>query len=485
MGEYYIHEFNFEKFDKKAKRILNKCKKLGLPFAYDVLGEEYVTNEIGGEEITQKYIKVEVFGRAFISDYEAVAVAECHDNNKNIVKKINKDSGIEIPVRFFSSGCACEHCQKNAVRKEVIIIRNVNTGEFKQVGKACCKLYTGNLDAATVAMMYEFFEDVETEQFDGFSSSYKRYYDVEEVIATAAELIDVVGYFSSGNNYGLTTKYLLSLALHREYDRINKDLKSAKIDVSVGKFDFGKADTDERVAAIMEYYKSLEQNSDFLRNVNILFDDKYVDEKNIGYLAYLPVGYDKYILKKKEAEKRKARAAAAKYFGEVGKRYKDIPVAEVKDIASYETMYGVTTVYKILLESGDMLTWKTSGGLVSSFDSYIDKVVRDTVKKKYKWKDVVDFYYDSDRYFEAFAVEKVTFTVKEHSEYRNEKQTLVQRCSFTFRPTQSCELKIRIIQKDCDKVEEVIKFTADKTLNEEKHVGFFDSFAIFAILDEE
>ena len=87
MAEYLIHENNFDRFEKKAKRIMNKCAKLGLPFIYEVIGDEYVETESFGKKSSQRFIKVNVEGRAFIADYEAVAVAECTGSG-NIIKKI-------------------------------------------------------------------------------------------------------------------------------------------------------------------------------------------------------------------------------------------------------------------------------------------------------------------------------------------------------------------------------------------------------------
>ena len=39
--EYYIREEKFESVSKKINSIKNKCEKLGLPFKFDILGEEF------------------------------------------------------------------------------------------------------------------------------------------------------------------------------------------------------------------------------------------------------------------------------------------------------------------------------------------------------------------------------------------------------------------------------------------------------------
>ena len=429
MAEYLIHAENWEKFEKKTKRILNKCVKLGLPFKYDILGEEYV-NIAEEDDVPnlQRYIKVNVSGRAYIADYEAVAVAECTQNG-NIIKRIGRDSDIEIPERFFHSGCVCEHCNKNAVRKEVIIIRNVNTNEFKQVGKACCKLYTGNLDAAMVAAMYEYFEELAQESGARFGGG-ERFYEVRDVICVASEIVEKFGYMPTSGE-GLTTKSLLALAMHGDWFMFNKELELAKIHERIGGKDFFTDCGYEKADKVIEYYNSLKRDNDFVRNIGILLDNNYTTGRNFGFLAYLPCGYDKAMFKISEEKKRKEAAKEVSYFGEVGKRYKNLKVAEIKDIASYETMFGVVTVYKILLEDGNVLTWKTTSGLTSQKMDFIDKAVAKAVTKKYGKNAYC--YCDSHRYTDCLSVEKVTFTVKEHSEYRDEKQTIVQRCAFTYK----------------------------------------------------
>ena len=45
--EYYIREEKFDSIEKKINSIRNKCEKLGLPFKYEVLGEEF--RNVGSE----------------------------------------------------------------------------------------------------------------------------------------------------------------------------------------------------------------------------------------------------------------------------------------------------------------------------------------------------------------------------------------------------------------------------------------------------
>ena len=88
--EYYIREEKFDSIEKKINSIRNKCEKLGLPFKYEVLGEEF--RNVGSEmkPVYVKFIKIDVEGRAYISDYEAVAVAECMKTGI-VMRKVNHE----------------------------------------------------------------------------------------------------------------------------------------------------------------------------------------------------------------------------------------------------------------------------------------------------------------------------------------------------------------------------------------------------------
>jgi hypothetical protein len=145
----------------------------------------------------------------------------------------------------------------------------------------------------------------------------------------------------------------------------------------------------------------LEDNSEFVHNIKVMLDEEYVLAKNFGFLCYLPEGYARYIKKEEERRAEEAKKVETKYFGEVGKRYKDKVISYITLITSWETQWGATYIYKIVLEDGSILTWKTSNGLY-----LLDKN-------------------------EAF--DKISFTVKEHKDYKGEKQTEVTRCNVSIK----------------------------------------------------
>lgn len=396
---YAIYEDFFPEVEKKLNRVANKCIKHGNDFTFEVKGEEI--REKYNKELDRteyyKFILVEVEGTAKIDSWECIAVLEVHESG-NIIRRINTE--IEVPERFKTSENICEHCNSNRRRNNLYLIHNIETDEWKQVGGDCLKLYTGGLSMEYVTVYMDGI--TELEENDGIiGGSGKPYFSVEEVLSYAVEVIGKTGYFNAQSN--LPTKHLVKWLVYRPIieaiKEINKDLENSRMDVRFSKKDFFKEDTEATVSKIVEYYKGLEDDSEFIHNIKVMLNEGYIQGKNIGFLCYLPEGYAKYIQSEVEKAK-KIEVEKSDYFGEIGKRYKDKEILSVNQIAAWNNQYGVTHIYKIVLVDGFVLTWKSSNGL----------------------------YLENGEVFD-----KITFTVKTHDEYKGQKQTEVTRCKVTVK----------------------------------------------------
>lgn len=394
--KYRIYEEFYEDVEKKLNRIRKKCEKNGNPFIFEIVGEEIkeVEDEVTKRKTYYKFIVVEVEGTAKINNYECVAVLENHKEG-NVIRRINND--IDIPERFRYTDNFCEHCKSKRRRNELYIIHNTETDEFKQVGSNCLMLYTNGLNAEYVAGYIDGI--TELEEFDGFIGGGGKYYiSVDDVLSYATEIINKMGYFNTNSN--CPTKYLVSDMLNTYYTfddklyHINKKLKNNNFVIDFNKDDFYKDSTEKTVDNIINYYLSLDNDSEFINNVQVILKDRFVEHHNIGFLCYLPEGYFKYI--KKEIEKAEQRKIneESKHFGEIGKRYKDINIYDISILTSYETMFGTCFIYKIILNTNDVLIWKSS-----------------------KWIENLD------------KAKNITFTVKSHTEFKGVKQTEVTRCN--------------------------------------------------------
>lgn len=392
---YAIYEDFYQDVEKKLNRVAKKCKKHGNDFIFEIKGEEI--REKYNEELNRteyyKFILVNVEGTAKIDNWECIAVLENHEIG-NIIRRINTE--IDIPKRFKHTDNICEHCNTKRQRNNLYIIHNTETDEWKQVGGSCLKLYTGGLSMEYVVAYMDGI--TELEEFDGIVGHGKAYYSINEILSYAVEVIAKTGYFNAQST--MPTKYLISILMHNTFGKsieiINEEFANARIDMRFDHNDFNKKTTADTVEKIVTYYKNVEDDSEFVHNVKVMLSEEYVLAKNFGFLCYLPQGYAKHI----QQEVEKAKKVETKYFGEVGKRYKDKVIQDVTLVTSWETQWGYTCIYKIVLEDGSVLIWKTSNGL------YLDR---------------------NEEY------DKISFTVKEHKEYKGEKQTEVTRCNVTIK----------------------------------------------------
>lgn len=93
MNTYAICESYWDKTEKKLTRVARKCERLGNPFIFEVIGEEYRTEKNRyGRKVTHKFILVNLEGAAKVEEaffnaycilHKAVFLEEFEPNKKN------------------------------------------------------------------------------------------------------------------------------------------------------------------------------------------------------------------------------------------------------------------------------------------------------------------------------------------------------------------------------------------------------------------
>jgi hypothetical protein len=111
-----------------------------------------------------------------------------------------------------------------------------------------------------------------------------------------------------------------------------------------------------------------------------------------GFVAYAYTLYKKIIARLAEKAKMEEAAKNSNYVGTIGEK---ITVnAEMNLVGGYDTEFGYVRIYKFVDESGNIYIWKTSTAISLESGSNV------TLKG----------------------------TVKDHKEYKLEKQTILTRC---------------------------------------------------------
>ena len=131
-----------------------------------------------------------------------------------------------------------------------------------------------------------------------------------------------------------------------------------------------------------------EADDNFEHNTKLFVTGKTPISRENGFLAYAYELYKKIIARQEELDNRKN----SNFYGNVGDKINVI--GNITRAGYYDTQFGTVIIYKITDENGNVFIWKTT--------SCVDAENNETVN--------------------------VTGTIKEHNEYRNEKQTILTRC---------------------------------------------------------
>ena len=399
--KYLIHEANIERLEKKLKTIANKCAKYGCSFSYSK-GEE-VFKEVednSGNKHLVKFIEVLVEGTAIVNGWRFVATLDHkHEIGENVVRQF--DYTLEVPERYRHTDCLCEHCNTRRSRKNLYLIYNDETKEFKQVGASCIKDFTCGLDAEGVAQYISYFDEViKGEQIIG-SGWYKSYYRTDMVLQYAAEVIHYFGFVPT-SSCGVTTRdrvwkfggYFGDMPcrlLRDEKEEIEEFLKA-------NDFNINSSDNLDLVQKAKQWVLDSDSTSGYILNLKTLCKLDYVTSKYFGLLVSLIKAYQRdQELQAEQARRNSIYAEKHKvdmkseHVGVIGQKL-TVAVETASLETSFETQFGVTYLYRFVDNDGNIFKWFTSN------------------------------------FLECEKIATVTGTVKKHNVYKNVKETVLTRC---------------------------------------------------------
>lgn len=403
--EFKIAEVNMDRFEKKINRIKNKCSKYGNPFTYEIKGEcfEEIDNpdyEPGSglpKKVTIKKIIVNVDGTAIVNDWEFVANVE-HTESGNVFRK-SPDIDYEIPQRYYDSYPVCEHCKTNRVRKMTYIVKNKKTNEFKQVGNSCLCDFIKGRSAEEMAQYISLYNTlISGEYSEPLGSGFQRYYETKELLSYMAETVRLLGYVKRKDDDGNWNTNSTANMVERFYKADHNlfvsfergvEEETLMIMEKIG-FNHENEEAKKMVTDVLEWINTTKDNSDFIHNLKVVTKLEYNSWDKVGILCAIFPSYKRAMEWKSQKEKQQKADKESGYVGEIGQR---ISIENVQTIivSSYETDFGYVYIHKFTDENGNIYIWKSSSG------SHAEAT-------------------------------KVKGTVKEHSEFKGVKQTILTRC---------------------------------------------------------
>lgn len=388
---YEIAECNYPLLQAKIEKLNKKAKKLNCePLTLTEVG--HIDRKLEKDFVTHitRFIQCTITGTApIISSWELIASCEPKENG-NLIKSI---PGKEYPEKYRNL-LICEHCNSNRFRKFTFIVRNIETNQYKMVGKSCLKDFLGYADPNFYAEMLEMLgTDWITEYNDIPQGGHKERFETLRYLSFVSACIRESGWVSrtkatetgaySTSDFAIES---IDSILHPHHDKYGNLIEYPR-----------PTEQDKELAEkSLEWAKGLtDLKNDYLYNINLLAYETSFTSKDLGFAASIVSSYTREIERQIEKEK---RATASKqesisdYVGKVGEKLQtELTFANVY---SYETQYGVTNIYKFLDNEGNVFIWKSS--------TYQEL----TQGNAYQLKG----------------------TIKDHSEYGNVKQTVLTRC---------------------------------------------------------
>lgn len=355
---------------KALDKMLKKAARYGCADVSAVFGAEYEVEtkvrDWNGKTVVKvaSYVDITVSGEApTVGNHEFLAHVELGSAG-NIVDTV---PGVEdIDHKFRESDGYCEHCNTSRNRRDVYVVKCLDTGQQLQVGRTCLRDFMGTDDPAKIVNRFKFYRELSGFGEDagwGFGS-YSWAASSTGLLGLAATCVRLFGWCSKGQACGgdmTSTSVYVDLAAGERprgkgvteakelWDRIHKEHNEADQIVAEATLNWVRNDWTD--------------TSDYAHNLKtVLAADILVDPKRIGLVISAVAAYHRAIEKELRLTEAKAKNADSKHMGEVGERLKGMVVTKESGRVIGGSQWGDTVLIKFRDEAGNVFCWFTGGG---------------------------------------------------------------------------------------------------------------------------
>jgi hypothetical protein len=386
---YRVPAVNMPHLEWKIDELNKKSAKLGTQpatlkvverIAFETVDERF------GLKYEQVYFDCTIEGEVpVLNGWTLVAVLQPQPNKEMLIREV---PGQNCPTSYREATLKCDHCQKLRRRSAVYILRSETEGH-RQVGRNCLKDFLGHtspeslLAAAEYLMTFAGF--AEESEGDGFGGG-EYYFPIEHYLAIVSALIRRVGWVSKKNSTWdgppPTASIAWDICSPRRTEHLQKFIQEAKIDPNENDITL--------VKSALTWAKAIEANVDsqYLYNLGVACRQDCVTYKTMGVVASVIAAYQNATQNLRKAEDKTKKI----HLGQVGERriFENLKVEFTRYI---EGVYPSTLV-KFCDEQGNILVWYAS--------------------KCPEW-------------VELNAVVTIKASVKKHTEFRGDLQTVLTR----------------------------------------------------------
>ena len=409
MTTYTILSSMSEDICKKIKHIVKKCEKNHIDYIFNVSEPYTKLVEVNDESFEVCLVDLNLDVVFKFNGWHSLGIiqrkdgiVQCYFDNTDLIKQY-KDTDFR-----------CDHCHKKIHRNSVVVLEHDN-GERKVVGTSCVKEFTSGLDGNLIAEVNDYMTVLKMRDSElrclmqgeddsdvFFESHGVKTYNVVAVVSAAKRLIDKYG-FEPSSSYNATWKFIMD-----EYNRTK--IESEAVDA-------------------VEWIKSLSEDEatklSYLFNLKQIVDAGYCTERHFGFLASLIPSYRKSEYKR-ALDAKNVNNKVSEYIGNIGDKIS----VKVKylNTYSYDSNFGTTNIHLFMDDNGNIFKWSTG--------SRLEFTVKDNCSN-----------YSRCYCLDKGATIQLTGKVKDHSEYRNQKQTVLTRCKYEILESKDRDEKIAELEE--------------------------------------
>lgn len=373
--------------NEKYRKIASKVTKCGGQSSLEVSKPYYMEDENGSLYGVQ-VVDVEANCSYCVPGWTFVASLEWDDNAQaNIIRSFGRDS---VPTEYYTR-IECDHCKRARARKHTILLKN-EAGEYKQVGRACVKEYTGydvNSYLSLLGSFQSLDEYLEKLTIQSCGNNISHDWKTEAILDLTCNLTRRYGYVGRKDinydeySYAPDNETTAQVVYHFYTARGGA--------ISWERYVYETPTEEDKALRnkVIEFVQSLrDEDGDYQHNLKVLISNEFVESKNAG-LVVSAVGF--YLREKARAEREVAQSQS-EFVGHEGDKIEI--TAKLHTVGSYETQFGTTYIYTFNVD-GNEFVWKTG------------KAMRDDVEIT------------------------IRGTIKQHKEFGGVKQTELTRCRTT------------------------------------------------------
>lgn len=378
MTEYAIPLTHWADFIARMHKLNRKAAKLGCePVKITVVEQRKVERrhhwKVDGQEHSRAYMVdakiIDVEGKApQLAGYQFVAKVEYLSDGASVLFHTVPGCDVKIDERIRSlRPSVCEHCAKIRRRAETFVVRNIATGEQKQVGRNCLADFTGINTPEKIAGMTKWlytFSNLDAE-IDGYwggpGGFFESTVDTVEALALTSAAIGLFGWTprSAADEGRRATADMVGVcfALKQSPSEIEFTRKLRR-EIEA------KPEHVERATAVVAWIKSdlrARAKSDYEMNLVTLVVNDLTERRHLGIVCSAVSAYLRAMNQKIEYAKKAEKLSSSQHVGEVKVRLRNIQ-------ATVDTMrmleggdWGPRTMIKFIDDSGNLMTWFASG----------------------------------------------------------------------------------------------------------------------------